>query len=66
MGAVQRLTISMEAVAALGAQLRVETESIDVDPRVGPLLAESAGLDSVREVAKTWAVPVRLVVGRRP
>ncbi|MGD9704812.1 MAG: cyclopropane-fatty-acyl-phospholipid synthase family protein [Acidimicrobiia bacterium] len=39
MGATVRLTSAMEAVAAIAAHVRVESEGIDVEPRVRELLA---------------------------
>jgi ubiquinone/menaquinone biosynthesis C-methylase UbiE len=42
MGASQRLSVSVETLAALGAQLRLQQDGLDGDPRVGALLNEIA------------------------
>jgi hypothetical protein len=42
LGAAVRLTIAMEAAAALAAHIRVETEGLDVDPQVRTLLGDIA------------------------
>jgi predicted O-methyltransferase YrrM len=47
MAVAQRLNLSVDALAALGAELRVQTEDIDVPPEVRRLLGEvSAALGS--------------------
>jgi ubiquinone/menaquinone biosynthesis C-methylase UbiE len=43
MAASQRLSVSVETLAALGAQLRLQQEGLDGDPRVRALLNEIAG-----------------------
>ena len=43
MGAAVRLTIAMEAAAALAAHVRLSTEELDVDPQVRSLLEDIAG-----------------------
>src|SRR5215469_134296 len=40
MAASQRLSVSVETLAALGAQLRLQQEGLDGDPRVRALLSE--------------------------
>jgi precorrin-6B methylase 2 len=40
LGALQRLSVSVEALAALGAQLRLQQQELDGDPRVRALLNE--------------------------
>ena len=42
MAAAQRLSVSVETLAALGARLRVQQEGLDADPRVRSLLDEIA------------------------
>jgi ubiquinone/menaquinone biosynthesis C-methylase UbiE len=42
MAAAQRLSVSVEALAALGAQLQLQQEGLDADPRVRALLNEVA------------------------
>ena len=42
MAASQRLSVSVETMAAVGAQLRLQQEGLDADPRVGALLNEIA------------------------
>jgi ubiquinone/menaquinone biosynthesis C-methylase UbiE len=42
MAASQRLSVSVETLAALGAQLRLQQEELDADPRVRSLLDEIA------------------------
>jgi predicted O-methyltransferase YrrM len=60
MGAAARLGSSIEALAALAAYLRVETEAIDVDPRVHELLRAIAleVLGGEPGVAPAQAAPV--------
>jgi 2-polyprenyl-3-methyl-5-hydroxy-6-metoxy-1,4-benzoquinol methylase len=52
LGTASRLSTSLEALAALAAHLRVEGESLDVEPRVRELLSEVAAelLGEPREV----------------
>src|SRR5581483_3834748 len=46
LAASQRLNVSVEALAALGADLRLRTEGLSADPAVSALLAEVAqGID---------------------
>ena len=42
MGTAARLSTSLEALAALAAHLRVESEGLDADPRARELLGEIA------------------------
>lgn len=59
LGVVQRLTVPMETLAAVGAQLRVEAESLEVDPAVGALLASitrEAGLNGASPAARQAAL----------
>ena len=42
MAAAQRLSVSVEALAALGAQLRLQQDGLEGDPRVRALLNEIA------------------------
>jgi SAM-dependent methyltransferase len=59
MGVVQQLTVSMETLAAVGAHLRIEAESLDVDPRVAALLsgiAEQAGFANTSLEARQAAL----------
>ncbi len=77
MGAAVRLTISMEAAAALAAHVRVSAEGLEIDPQVRsgghPWLPEELiallgahGLGDAHEVPRTWAAPVRLDAAQRP
>lgn len=49
MGTLQRLNVSVEAMAALGAVLRARAEGLELAPEVAPILAEVAALVGVGE-----------------